>query len=389
MVKTGLDVLRSFNYGPLRGLRVGLVTHSAAISSDFRSALDLFRESDQFKLVTVFSPEHGYYGTAQDLISVADEDWGDLQIRSLYGKDFASLKPTRQDLAGLDCLVIDMVDIGSRYYTFQATMLYCLEAANEIGLHVMILDRPNPIGGELVEGPTIKPGFESFVGCYPLANRHGMTMGELAEMYYHERNYTNILEVIKCDGWQREMMFNDTGLPWSMPSPNIPTPVSALVYPGQCLLEGTNISEGRGTTRPFEICGAPWLNERKIAIALNHTELPGVYFRPLRFRPAFHKFANRDCGGVQIHVTDRQAFRPLLTTMLLLTVLMYESGNQFRWRTERYEFVDTIPAIDLLFGSDRERKKLDAMASIGDIWDEWQAEEEAFRVRRQKFLFYR
>src|SRR5439155_1005400 len=212
-----------------------------------------------------------------------------------------------------DVLVIDLVDVGSRYYTFQATMLLCLEAASRHGLRTLVLDRPNPLGGEAVEGPMLRLGFESFVGIHSLPIRHGMTIGELARLYHIERGLKGELEVIPCEGLRWDQYFDATGLPWVLPSPNMPTLDTALVYPGQCLLEGTNLSEGRGTTRPFELCGAPWIDARKLAGRLNDEKLPGVHFRPVRFQPTFHKYAGQACGGVQLHVTHRDGFQPVRT----------------------------------------------------------------------------
>src|SRR5262249_8368498 len=260
-VRTGLDCLRDQDFAPLRGLRVGLVTHSAAVDHQLRHACDLLANAPGVRLTAVFGPEHGLLGPAQALIGVGDAQapYTGLRTYSLYGATFDSLRPTEEQLRGLDVLVIDLQDVGSRYYTFQATMLLCLEAAARHGLRAVVLDRPNPLGGEAVEGPALRPGFESFVGRHPPATPHGLTVGERAGMYRAERGLRCELEVVRCEGWRRSQFFEETGLPWVMPSPNMPTPETAVVYPGQCLLEGTNLSEGRGTTRPFELCGAPWV----------------------------------------------------------------------------------------------------------------------------------
>jgi len=308
---------------------------------------------------------------------------------SLYGTTAASLRPTPEQLSGLDALVIDMQDVGARYYTFQATMLYCLEAAHALGLRVLVLDRPNPIGGLAVEGPRLASGFESFVGAHDLPIRHGLTIGELARLYQTEKRLDNTaLEIVPCEGWRRDMFFEDTGLPWVLPSPNMPTIETALVYPGQCLLEGTNLSEGRGTTRPFELCGAPWLDAAAVAEQLNGEGLPGVAFRAAVFRPTFQKHAGRHCGGVQLHVTDRRAFQSARTGLAVLSVFRELSGADFHWRTEPYEFVSHPIAIDLLFGSDRERLALEAGQPWRDIAAAWEAEEGAFAERRQPFFIY-
>ena len=389
-MRTGLDVLRDGGWAPLHGLRVGLVCHPASVDGRLRHAAELLAAAPGVRLAALFGPEHGVHGQAQDLIGVGEQRDAPsgLRIYSLYGSTFDSLRPTAEQLRDLDALVIDLQDVGSRYYTFQATMLLCLEAASAHGLKTFVLDRPNPLGGEHVEGPDLRPGFESFVGIHPLATRHGLTIGELARLYRAERRLTGELEVIPCDGWRRDRDFEQTGLPWVLPSPNMPTVDTAFVYPGQCLLEGTNLSEGRGTTRPFELCGAPWIDARRLAERMRRDELLGVHFRPAWFQPTFHKFAGQVCGGVQLHVTDRRAFRPVRTSLALLAALRELSGERFGWRTEPYEFVADRPAIDLLFGSDRERCGLEAGALAAELARAWEAEEEAFRRRRREFLLY-
>jgi uncharacterized protein YbbC (DUF1343 family) len=387
-VRTGLEVLCARQFTPLRGLRVGLVTHPAAIDSHFRHAADLLAQAPGVCLAALFGPEHGLRGEAQDLIGVPDGGPTGWRVHSLYGATADSLRPTAEQLRGLDALVIDLQDIGSRYYTFQATMLYCLEAASRHGLLAVVLDRPNPLGGEAVEGPTLQPGYKSFVGPHAIATRHGLTMGELAQLYRKERGVGGELHVVSCEGWRRGMDFDATGLPWVLPSPNMPTVETAYVYPGQCLIEGTNLSEGRGTTRPFELCGAPWIDAAALADRLRAEVLPGVAFRPAWFRPTFHKFAGRDCGGVQLHVTDRAAFRAVRTGLAVLAALRDLSGERFAWRTEPYEFVADRPAIDLLFGSSRERLALEVGRPAAEIARAWEAEEDDFRRRRSEVLLY-
>jgi uncharacterized protein YbbC (DUF1343 family) len=389
-VRTGLDVLRACSFAPLRGLRIGLVTHPAAVDSNLRHICDLLAEAPGLQLTTLFGPEHGLQGEAQDLVGVEggkDSRLG-LRVYSLYGDTLESLRPTREQLRDLDVLLIDLQDVGSRYYTFQATMLFCLEAAAQFKIKAMVLDRPNPLGGELVEGPLLKPGYESFVGIHPMAIRHGMTVGELARMYMAERKIECALDVIVCDGWRRSMTFDETGLPWVLPSPNMPTVDTAFVYPGQCLLEGTNLSEGRGTTRPFELCGAPWIDSRKMCDHIQQADLPGVVFRPAWFRPTFQKHGGQLCGGLQIHVLGRAEFRPVRTSLAILAAFRTLSEGQFAWRTEPYEFVADRLAIDLLFGSNRERRALEGGQSVREISRDWEAEEHAFLERRRPFLMY-
>jgi uncharacterized protein YbbC (DUF1343 family) len=387
-VRTGLERLAGQGFAPLRGLTVGLVTHPAAVDGRLRHARDLLAEAPGTRLAALFGPEHGLTGEAQDLIGVPGGSDSGLRVYSLYGDTFESLKPTAEQLRGLDALVIDLQDVGSRYYTFQATMLFCLEAAARFGLKAVVLDRPNPLGGAAVEGPALRPGYESFVGIHPLATRHGLTIGELARLYMAERGIRGEVEVIPCKGWRRDMDFDDTGLPWVLPSPNMPTLDTAFVYPGQCLLEGTNLSEGRGTTRPFELCGAPGVDARRLCRRLQDEGWPGVVFRPAWFRPTFQKHAGRTCGGLQLHVTDREAFQPVRTGLAVLAALRDLAGEAFAWRREPYEFVADKPAIDLLFGSDRERLALEAGAAARDVCRAWEAEEEAFRQRRRPHLLY-
>jgi uncharacterized protein YbbC (DUF1343 family) len=389
-VRTGLDVLVDRAFAPLRGMRVGLVSHAAAVDAWFRSAAELLAGAPRLNLVRLFGPEHGLAGAAQDLEGVSGhrDPLTGLPVVSLYGDTIESLHPGADLLRDLDALVIDLVDIGSRYYTFQATMLFCIEAAARCGVRVVVLDRPNPLGGEAVEGPTVRPGFESFVGVHPLATRHGLTLGELARLYQARRAPGVELEVVRCEGWRRAMFFDETGLPWVLPSPNMPTLDTAIVYPGQCLIEGTNLSEGRGTTRPFELCGLPGLDAAALARRLNVEALPGVVFRPVWFRPTFQKHVGRTCGGVQLHVVDRGIFQPVRTSLALLAGVREVAGDTFAWRTETYEFVSDRPAIDLLFGSDRERLGLEAGADWRELARAWEVEEERFREERCPFLLY-
>jgi uncharacterized protein YbbC (DUF1343 family) len=390
LVQTGLDVLVRDGFEPLRGLRVGLVANQATVDSRLRHAADLFAAADRVRLGALFGPEHGFGGEAQDLVSIPDvlHPRYRCPVISLYGETVDSLRPRADVLRGLDLLVIDLPDVGSRYYTFQATMLFCLEAAAAADVPVVLLDRPNPINGVSVEGPTVQAGYESFVGPHPIPTRHGMTLGELALMYLTERNIKAALHVIPCEGWRREYYFDETFLPWAMPSPNMPGVGTAIVYPGQCLCEGTNVSEGRGTTRPFELCGAPWVSGYRLAARLALQELPGVVFRPLTFRPTFHKFAGQACGGVQLHVTDRSTFRPVRTGLALLAAIRAEGPAHFRWRTEPYEFVEDVPAIDLLFGDSRERLALQAGLALDDVTRRWTEDEAAFKARRDPYLLY-
>jgi uncharacterized protein YbbC (DUF1343 family) len=292
-------------------------------------------------------------------------------------------------LSGLDALVFDVQDVGARYYTYQATMLFCMEAAAREKLAFFVLDRPNPIGGLAVEGPGLRPGFGSFCGVHNIAVRHGLTVGELAGMYREERGLGLELSVIPCRGWRRGMHQRDTGLPWVFPSPNMPTPETAIVYPGMCLLEGTNLSEGRGTTRPFELFGAPWLDAGRLMETLVSERLPGVRFRPASFVPAWDKHAGVRCHGLEFFVVDREAFRPFRTGVACVAAARAQDPEKFQWRTEPYEFVEHVPAFDLLCGSARERNALERGREWRDLTAAWGREERAFAKRRIRHLLYK
>ncbi len=390
-VSSGLDALVEERFRSLRGLRVGLVCNPTAVDRRMRHAADLLIGAPGARLAALFGPEHGVRGDAQYMAAVGDalDRRTNLPVYSLYGRTLDSLAPTPAQLAGLDALVFDIQDVGARYYTYQATMLLCMEAAARARLRFVVLDRPNPIGGAIVEGPRLVPGFESFCGLHDLAPRHGMTVGELAELFRVERGITNLeLTVVECRGWRRGMHQRETGLPWVFPSPNMPTPETALVYPGMCLLEGTNLSEGRGTTRPFEIFGAPWLDPDRLVEALDAQTLPGVLFRPVSFVPTFDKHRGEQCQGAELAVVDREAFRPFLTGVACVAAARALVPEDFRWRTEAYEFVDGIPAFDLLCGSAREREGIELGTPVRELARAWAAEERAFQRRRRRHLRY-
>ncbi|MBI5576942.1 MAG: DUF1343 domain-containing protein [Deltaproteobacteria bacterium] len=389
-MESGLDVLVGKRFGPLRGLAVGLVCNPTSVDRRLRHAADLFHAAKGVRLAALFGPEHGVRGDVQYMAAVGNErdNRTGVPVHSLYGKDAESLRPDDRKLRGLDALVFDIQDVGARYYTYQATMLFCMEAASRAKLAFFVLDRPNPIGGIAVEGPRLSPGFESFCGVHDVAVRHGLTVGELARMYREERGLSLELAVIPCRGWRRGMHQRDTGLPWVFPSPNMPTPETALVYPGMCLLEGTNLSEGRGTTRPFELFGAPWLDSCLLAEALSTERLPGAAFRPASFVPTWDKHAGTRCNGAEVVVTDRGTFRPFRTGMACIAAARAQNNGRFRWRTEPYEFVERIPAFDLLCGSAREREAIERGRGWQELAAAWSSEERAFAKRRTRHLLY-
>jgi uncharacterized protein YbbC (DUF1343 family) len=388
-VRTGLERVIAQEVPRLDGRRVGLIANPTAIDADLRHAVDRLAAAG-VELAALFGPEHGVRGDAQDMVGVdagRDARTG-LPVYSLYGHEVASLTPTPDMLAGLDALVFDVQDVGSRYYTFVWTMVLAMRAAAEAGIGFVVLDRPNPIGGEAIEGEAIAPGYQSFVGLASCPNRHGLTAGEIARWRAAVEGLDLDLEIVAMDGWRRGMYFEDTGLPWVMPSPNMPTRDTALVYPGMCLVEGTELSEGRGTTRPFELVGAPRVDGDAVAAALDAERLPGVRARPCVFTPMFGKHAGAACGGVQLHVTDRDAFRPYLTGVAVLRAFRQVAPDAMQWRTRAYEFVTSIPAIDLLSGSSALRDGIDAGRSLEELSWSWEVTEREFAEARRDWLLY-
>jgi len=394
-VRTGLEVLMAGGGRPLQGKTVGLICNQASIGPGFEHVVDLVGSLPGVRIGALLGPEHGVRGEAQDMIAVAaggaeghhDRRSG-APVHSLYGASYESLTPTPAMLAGLDVLVFDMQDVGARYYTFYATMVLSMRAAKAAGLPFVVLDRPNPLGGERMEGGLQQSGFLSFVGLFPLPVRHGMTLGELARYANDSLGIGCDLSVVAMEGWARPMLWAATGLPFVPPSPNMPTPDTALVYPGGCLVEGTNLSEGRGSTRPFEQMGAPFLDPDRLAASLNRRGLPGVHFRASWFRPTFHKFAGQDCGAAFIHVTDVHTFEPYRTVLAYVEEAQAHARTAFRWRTERYEFVDDIPAFDLLTGSAVVRGRFDAGQPIDDLIAGWRDEVSEFERARRPSLLY-
>ena len=387
-VLTGLDRLPATHLSRVRGRRIGLLCHQASVNRDLDHAVDLVGSIRGARLVALFAPEHGLTGAAQDHAPIAgarDPATG-LPVVSLYGRRRA---PTAPMLAGLDTLVCDLQDVGARYYTFVWTMALAMGACARAGVRMIVLDRPNPLGGARVEGNVLDPRFASFVGLYPLPVRHGMTIGELA-LYLNTRHGLRCdLDVIPMSGWRRAMLWEETGLPWVPPSPNMPTPDTARVYPGACLIEATNLSEGRGTTRPFEWVGAPFIDAKHLAGALNAEGLPGVRFRPCRFQPTFHKWKGRVCGGVQLHVTNRERFKPYLTGLALIATARRLYPRGFAWRKPPYEFEGKKLPIDILCGTDVIRRQIQAKRSLARIEAAWQPALRAFVRSRRPYLLYR
>jgi uncharacterized protein YbbC (DUF1343 family) len=391
--RTGLDVWAEEGFSRLRGLRVGAICNPTSVDRNFVHLADHLARAEGVTLGALFGPEHGVRGTAQDMIVVeggARDPRTGVVVHSLYGPTFDSLMPTPEMLRGLDALVFDIQDVGARYYTYVYTMALCMRAAGRAGLAFYVLDRPNPLGGVRVEGNQVAEPYRSFVGMYDLPARHGMTAGELARLFneLHPPEERCELHVVRCEGWDRRREWSATGLPWIPPSPNMPTPDTARVYPGMCLVEGTNLSEGRGTTRPFEIFGAPFLDPWELADALSAEKLPGVRFRPCHFEPTFQKHAKKLCGGVMLHVDDPEAFLPFRTGVACILWACRLGGEAFAWRTETYEYRDDVPAIDLLYGSPRLRELAAAGATLEEIAAEWEEPLARFSAIRARHLLY-
>jgi uncharacterized protein YbbC (DUF1343 family) len=385
-VRSGLEALLA-RPARLRGARVGLIANPASVTADLVHASLALKSARGLRLVSLFGPEHGMWATAQDLVELGDshDPATGLPVHSLYGK---TRVPTPDMLSGLDTLVVDLQDVGVRYYTFAYTMLHAMQACAAYGRRLVVLDRPNPLGGRIVDGNVLEAEYRSFVGLHSLAVRHGMTLGELALLFRAELGLSVDLVVIPMRGWRRGMEFEETGLPWVAPSPNMPTVDTAFVYPGGCLVEGTNLSEGRGTTRPFELVGAPWIDAWRLARDMERERLPGVGFRPAFFTPMFQKHAGRLCAGVQIHVTDRKRFRAFLSYLLLIANARRQDPARFAWRDPPYEYEFVKRPIDILCGSDGVRKALDTGISIRRLMPAWDAQARAFLRRRARHLLY-
>lgn len=384
LVLPGIDVLLESEIERFKGLRLGLITHPAGVDRALRSTVDLLVRHPGVKLAALFGPEHGLRGDAQAGVAVRDrvDERTGLVVHSLYG---AAKKPAPDMLSSLDALILDLQDIGCRYWTFLYTMSYALEAAAEAKIRAVVLDRPNPVTGLNPEGNLVQEGFFSFVGGHPIPNRTALTIGEAALLFNEAFGIGADLEVIRMRGWRRGMWFDETGLPWVPPSPNMPSLEAALLYPGTCFIEGTNLSEGRGTTKPFELAGAPWIDPYRLADDLNGRGLPGVRFRPAFFTPTFSKHRDELCAGVQVHVIDREKVQPVRVGLHLLHAVRGLHPGDFSWLMPRE---GGRPFIDLLAGTDRLRLDLDRGRDPDEIWQEWNASLEAFLPLREQYLLY-
>jgi uncharacterized protein YbbC (DUF1343 family) len=367
-----------------------LLANQAAVTSTLDPARAVLSSAINGELVRLLAPEHGLDGVAQDMEAVGHEIDGltGVEVHSLYGTDADSLRPAVEDLGGAEVVVVDLPDIGSRYYTFAATMDAVMAACEPAGIEVVVLDRPNPIGGVLREGGPVTPGFESFVSQIEVPIRHGLSLGELALAIQRDRYPTLELTVVACRGWRRSRWWDETGLPWVPPSPNMPTLETAAVYPGLCLVEATSLSEGRGTTTPFHLVGAPEVDAGGLVRRLRDVSPDGVAFRTASFRPMFGKHAGVVCSGVELHLTDRRTIRPVALGVHLLRAFRETSPAAFDWRREAYEFVSDIPAIDLLTGSEDARRVIEGQGTVEDLVTSWQPYLEEFEATLDGVLLY-
>lgn len=387
-VSLGTD--RLLASGRLDGRRVGIVCNPASIDARIRHIADRLAGmgSTGPALRAIFGPQHGFRSDVQENMIETGHARDALRKVPVYSLYSETREPTAEMLRDIEVLVIDLQDVGTRIYTYIYTMANCLVAAKKHGVKVIVCDRPNPIGGTAVEGPMLVHGFESFVGLYPLPMRHGMTIGELARLFNETFGIGADLEVVAMEGWRRDMYFDATGVPFVLPSPNIPTLDSCIVYPGTVLFEGTNVSEGRGTTKPFELLGAPWVDAERFADGLNALGLPGVFFRPSVIEPTFHKHAHTSCGGCQIHVLDRETFRPVEAGVALIAAFRAADPDRFRWRDPPYEYEHKLLPIDILAGSSELREQIERGVAAREIAASWTAGVDAFKSTRERFLLY-
>jgi len=372
----------------LDGKRIGIVCNPASVDHEYAHIADRLARFPRAELTAIFGPQHGFRSDVQENMIETGHGTDAMRRAPVYSLYSETRRPTAEMLRGVDVLVIDLQDVGTRIYTYIYTMAYCLMAARQHSVQVIVCDRPNPIGGVAVEGPMLEPGFESFVGLYPIPMRHGLTLGELARLFNDHFGIGAELDVVAMEGWRRDMYHDETGVPWVMPSPNMPTLDSAIVYPGTVLFEGTSLSEGRGTTRPFELVGAPGVVAERFADRMNERQLPGVFFRPAVFEPTFHKHAARTCGGCQIHVRNRDQFRPVLTGVSLVAAFRAEDPGGFAWRDPPYEYEYQKLPFDILAGTSGLREQIEAGTPAEQIARAWEEGVAAFERVRQRFLMY-
>ena len=390
-MRFGIDVMAAGGFAALKGKRVGAIVNPSSVDDRFVHLIDLLHAAPGVTLAALFGPEHGVRGEVQYMVAVDDvarDRRTGVPVYSLYGHTFESLTPRAEWLLGLDALVFDIQDVGSRYYTYIYTMALAMKAAAKAKLAFYVLDRPNPIGLTLTEGNLVSEKYQSFVGLYALPARHGMSAGEIARLLNDQEKIGVELHITPVEGLTRASTWADTGRAFIPPSPNMPTPDTALVYPGMCLGEGTNVSEGRGTCRPFEQFGAPYLKSYEVAERLRSLHLPGVLFRPCSFAPTFDKWKGQSCEGAFIHVTDAQAFLPLRTAVAIFQACFELGGKNFAWRDDAYEFVEDVPAFDLLCGTDQVRKGIEAGRPLDTLFEGFAGQLHSFDPLRRRYALY-
>lgn len=384
-MQNGIDRIISDNFACFVDKNTALLTNISATDKKLQPTIYHFINNKKFNLHFILAPEHGLFSALQDQVSVKSFKKRRIPIISLYGKKRI---PPLNILKVIDILIVDLIDIGTRYYTFVWSAVLLLKQLARMNKRIIILDRPNPLNGITIQGPILEKKFLSFVGLYPLPVRHGLTIGEICNMVNIEERINCDLQVIKMTGWQRKFYFTDCNLNWTVPSPNMPTFETALVYPGMCLLEGTNVSEGRGTTRPFEIFGAPYIDEEEIVKELDLKKIPGVQFRPLKFIPTFHKYKGLVCGGAQIYVNDLERFDPVFTGLEIISTIKRLYPKKFAWRKPPYEFEKKKMPFDILIGNSWIRQEIERGDSVDSMRMRWEDDLERFRRKRKKYLLY-
>ena len=387
-VKLGLEKILNEEINCLKNLRIGLICNQASVNHQFQHAADLFFENDNLNLVSLFGPQHGIRGDVQDNMVETSHTIDKLTKLPIYSLYSETRQPTEEMLSNIDALVFDLQDVGGRVYTFIYTMANAMKACARFGKKIFVLDRPNPIGGLAVEGNFLEKGQESFVGQFPIPMRHGLTVGELAKLFNKEFNINCSLKIIPMNNWERKDFYDETDAPWVMPSPNIPSVDTTMVFPSTVYFEGTQVSEGRGTTRPFEIVGAPYIDSKEYADALSILKLPGVIFRPINFLPTFQKYSNQSCGGVFLHITERDSFEPVITGLAMIKTVYDLFPKDFKWKDTPYEYEFDRNPFDIIAGTTKVREMIEKGKSIDEIKLSWKDDVKDFSELREKYFLY-
>jgi uncharacterized protein YbbC (DUF1343 family) len=387
-VKLGLEKILNEQQNFLRNLRIGLICNQSSVNHQFQHAADLFFENDNLNLVSLFGPQHGIRGDVQDNMVETFHTIDKVTKLPIYSLYSETRQPTEEMLLGIDALVFDLQDVGGRVYTFIYTMANAMRACAKFGKKMFVLDRPNPIGGLSIEGNFLEKGHESFVGQFPIPMRHGLTIGELAKLFNKEFNINCELEIITMNNWERKDFYDETDAPWVMPSPNIPTVDTTVVFPSTVYFEGTQVSEGRGTTRPFEIVGAPYIDSKEYADALSLLELPGIIFRPINFLPTFQKYSNQSCGGVFLHIIERDWFEPVITGLAMVKTIYELYPSDFKWKDTPYEYEYERNPFDVIAGTTKIREMIEKGKSIDEIKLSWKNDVKDFNELRRNYFLY-